>query len=145
MRKKCALFPCRRTVRYTNLSMERVILWQDNHWTQGSVLISAVVPICGLILETLRWALTQQREKHNHWIDLLYILRFWDHVQSKPWTGFDLNLAVKFLSFSRILFLWCRRSICPLWMALKVRESPIFYGKCGIVSSNVEINCVPCG
>jgi hypothetical protein len=44
--------------------------------------------------------------------------------QSKPWTGFDLHIAVIFMSFSQIIFLWCRRSVCPLWMTLKVRDNP---------------------
>jgi hypothetical protein len=143
--EKRAFFPCRRTVRYTNLYMERLILRRDNHWTQDSVLISAVVSICGLVPGTLRWTLIQQPEKHSHWIYFLYFLRFRDLVQSKPWTGFDLNLVIKVLSFSQIIFLWCRRSARPLRMALKVRETHFFYGKCGISSSNVEINCVFCG
>jgi hypothetical protein len=143
--EKCALFPYRRTVRCTNLFMEGPILQRDNHWTQDSVLISAVVSICGLVLGTLHRKLTQQPKKHSHWIYFLYFLRFSDCVPSKPWTGFDLNLAVKFLSFSQIIFLWCWRSMCPLQTALKVRENTLFYGKCGIPSSNVEINCVLCG
>jgi hypothetical protein len=123
--KICALSPYRRTVRYTNLSMEKDILRWDSHWTQGSVLISAVVSICELILGMLRWTLTQQPEKHSHWIYFLYFLRFWDRVQLKPWIGFGLNLAVEFLSFSQIIFS-CRRSVRPLRMALTVRENPLF-------------------
>jgi hypothetical protein len=84
--------------------MDRVILRRDDHWTQDPVLISAVVSIYGLVLGALRWTLTQRPEKHSHWIYFLYLLRFWDHVQSKLWTGFDLNLTVKFLSFSQIIF-----------------------------------------
>jgi hypothetical protein len=127
--KKRALFPCRWTVRCTDLSMERVILRLDNHWAQDSVLISVVVSICGLVLGTLHWTSIQQLEKHSHWMYFLYFLRFWDRVQSKPWTSFDLNLAIRFLSFSQIIFLWCRRSVCPLRMALKVRENPLFLSK----------------
>jgi hypothetical protein len=130
--KKCALFPCRRTIRYTNLSIERVILRRHNHWAQDSVLVSAAVSICGLVLGTLRWTLTQQPGKHSHWTYFLYFLRFWDHVQSKRWTGFDLNLVVKILSFSQIFFADVS-ALCVFfgwhWTSEKIH---FFYGKCGI-------------
>jgi hypothetical protein len=127
--KNCGLFPGRRTVRHTNLSMERVTLRRDNHWTQDSVLVSAVASICGLVLGAVRWISIHQPEKHSHWIHFLYFLRFWDRVQSRTWTCFDLNLAVKFLSFSQIIFLRCRCSVCPLRKALKDRENPLFLWK----------------
>jgi hypothetical protein len=129
MRKKCALLPCRRTVRYTTLYMETVILRRYNNWTRDYVLISVVVSICGLVLSTLRWTLAQQSEKQSYWIYFLSFFRFCDRIQSKPWAGFDLNLAIKFLSFSQIFFHWCRRSVCPLRMGVKVRENPLFLWK----------------
>jgi hypothetical protein len=143
--EKCGLFPCHRTFRITNLPMERIMLQWDNHWTQDPVLTSAVVSSCGLVLGPLRWTLSQQPEKHSYWIYFLYFFRFWGRVQRKPWAGFDLNLAIKFMSFSQIIFSDVG-ALCILfgwqWRSEKIH---FFFGKCGIPSSNVDVNCVPCG
>jgi hypothetical protein len=121
-----------------------MISLQDNHWTQNYISISAGASVFGLVIGTVRWTLIQKSENHDHWIYFLNCLRLWDPVQSKPWTGFDLSLIVKVLSFSQIIFLWCRRSLCPLRTELNIIEISFFYEKCGTPSSNVEINHILC-
>jgi hypothetical protein len=110
---------------YKSVHGKKAILQRYSYWTHDSVLIFAVVSIYGLILGTLRWTLTQQPEKHSRWIYFLYFLRFWDRLSSKPWTGFDLNLAVKFLTFSQIIFSWCWHFMYRLQIALMVRENSL--------------------
>jgi hypothetical protein len=142
--EKCALFRCRRTVRsktcpwkesyYNRIIIElRILFWfliwyQFVDWSlvrfAGHWLSSRRSTIIESIFCTFSDSGIVSSQNHEHVSIWIWLSNFWA---------------------SRKTFFSCPRSVCPLRMALKVRENWLFSGKCGIPSSNIEINCVLCG